>query len=280
MDWLERFLAEEALPPTFMETVERVCRPVAQLAAAARRDLGRTAVIGLCGSQGSGKTTIATAATALLRDLGFKADVLSLDDLYLGRTARQTLAREVHPLLAVRGPPGTHDVALGLEVLSGLGRAGPTALPRFDKSTDDRQARENWPSVHGPLDVIIFEGWCVGARPQPPVALAEPVNALERSEDSDGRWRTFVNAALAGAYAPLFEKLDRFVLLAAPSFDVVAGWRGEQEAKLRARARGGMSPDEIMRFVSVYERLTRWILDEAPARADLLVRLDAQRRPI
>jgi D-glycerate 3-kinase len=280
MDWLDRFLAQEALPPAFRTTVDEVCRPLAALAADARAELGRTAVLGLCGAQGSGKTTIAKVVAHLLEDRGLNAVVLSLDDLYLGHAARADLAREVDALLAVRGPPGTHDVALGLRVLAGLGETGQTAMPRFDKGADDRRPREDWPSVRGPADVVVFEGWCVGARAQPPQDLSTPVNALERDEDPDGRWRGFVNAALAGVYPELFQQIDRFVLLAAPSFEVVAGWRGEQEAKLRARTGRGMAPDEIERFVSFYERLTRWILAEAPARADWVVRLDAERQPI
>jgi D-glycerate 3-kinase len=131
--------------------------------------------------------------------------------------------------------------------------------------------------ARGPVDVVLFEGWCVGARPQPAAALTRPVNALERDADPDGRWRTFVNTALAGAYAPLFARIDRLVLLQAPGFEVVAGWRAEQEAKLRARTGRGMDEAEIARFVAHYERLTRWILQEMPPRADLVFPLRADR---
>jgi D-glycerate 3-kinase len=106
------------------------------------------------------------------------------------------------------------------------------------------------------------------------------VNALERDEDPDARWRGFVNTALAAAYPSLFERHDVLALLAAPSFEVVARWRAEQEAKLRARTGRGMSELEIARFVAHYERLTRWILEEMPARADHLFRLAPDRRPL
>jgi D-glycerate 3-kinase len=279
MNWLDAFLASEALPESFRITVERVCAPLADLAAEARWASGRMAVVGLCGAQGSGKSTVAAATRRLLAERGLAALVLSLDDLYLPREARARLAAEVSPLLITRGPPGTHEVALGLDIIAALDRSEPVALPRFDKAADTRRPRADWTPAEGPVDVVLFEGWCVGARPQDPGALLEPVNALERDEDPDARWRIFVNAALAGAYRPLFERLDRLMLLQAPGFEVVADWRGQQEANLRARTGSGMAPGEIARFVAHYERLTRWILQEMPARADLTVPLAADRTP-
>ncbi|HEX5377408.1 MAG TPA: kinase, partial [Phenylobacterium sp.] len=151
----------------------------------------------------------------------------------------------------------------------------------------DRRPESQWTRVLAPVDVILFEGWCVGARPQPPQALAEPINALERLEDPEGRWRAYANDALAGPYRALFDRLDLFVLLQAPSFEVVLEWRREQERKLRERlAREGadpgraMSDEAVARFIAHYERITRWILDEAPGRADIVVRLDAGRRAV
>jgi D-glycerate 3-kinase len=279
-DWLDGFLAAEGLPDRYRLTIARAAAPIAALAQAARAAKEATTVVGLCGSQGSGKSTLAKAVAALLRAGGLTVAVVSLDDLYLTHEARRKLAAEVHPLLATRGPPGTHDVALGVETLDALAGGGPVALPRFDKAADDPRPVRDWPVVAAPVDVAIFEGWCVGARAQGPARLVEPVNALERDEDPDGHWRTFVDTALAGAYPPLFERLDRLVLLAAPGFEVVAGWRAEQEAKLTARTGRGLPPAEIARFVAHYERLTRWILAEMPARADLTIALGADRTPV
>ena len=132
--------------------------------------------------------------------------------------------------------------------------------------------------------MILLEGWCVGAVSQGRAALATPVNDLERDEDPQGIWRGYVNDQLDGPYQALFARLHDLILLEAPSFEVVAGWREEQEAKLRARTlqvggRGGMAPKEIARFVAVYERLTRWILAEMPGRADWVITLDTERNP-
>ena len=40
-----------------------------------------------------------------------------------------------------------------------------------------------------------------------------------------------------------------------------------------------MSDEEVAAFIAHYERLTRWILEEMPGRADVVVALDAARRP-
>jgi D-glycerate 3-kinase len=84
---------------------------------------GEPLILGLCGPQGCGKSTAAAQVVAALKGQGLCAGVLSLDDLYLCRDAREVLARKVHPLFATRGPPGTHDVQLGQEVMDAA-RAG------------------------------------------------------------------------------------------------------------------------------------------------------------
>jgi D-glycerate 3-kinase len=278
-DSLAAFIAEEGLPESFRRTAELVCEPLAQRAHRRRIDRKRPAILGLCGAQGSGKTTIAHWTARLLEARGMRTVALSLDDFYLSREARLRLAREIHPLLAVRGPPGTHDVPLAGAVIDQLRAKGKVALPRFDKAADTRASRGTWETVASPVDVVLLEGWCVGAVSQGEAALVEPINDLERNDDPDAVWRTWVNNQLGGPYQFLFARLQDLVLLEAPSFEVVAGWRAEQEAKLRARGGGGMSDAEIARFVAHYERLTRWILAEMPGRADWVVTLDERRRP-
>ena len=263
---------------------------VEQALAAVRSRSGRLVVLGLCGAQGSGKSTTARVVHDALRELaGLSVVALSLDDLYLSRAARAVLARDVHPLLATRGVPGTHDVARGLALidsLAGADAATVTCLPRFDKATDEPLAAGAEARVVGRPDVLVFEGWCVGARPQQASALAEPVNELERVEDAQGRWRGFVNEQLDGPYRRLFARIDRLVLLRAPRFECVVAWRQEQEHKLaeRLRAAGAatsalrvMSDAQVARFVMHYERITRHVIEEMPARADLVVELDAAR---
>lgn len=244
---------------------------------------GRTTplILGLCGAQGSGKSTLAEGLQGRMAARGVRSAILSLDDLYLDGARRAALAASVHPLLRTRGVPLTHDVARGIALIDAVRAGAPVALPRFDKARDEPAADTG--AVDG-IDLLIFEGWCVGAVPQDEPALVDPINPLERADDPAGIWRHAVNTALATDYAELFGRLERLVLLAAPGFEVVAGWRTEQEAALRQRiaAEGGdtsglMDAPAITRFVQHYERLTRHILHEMPARANLTLPLDSER---
>jgi len=283
-DWVDAFLRREALPDSYRDVIASHVVPLGDELTAAARDLDRPLSLGICGAQGSGKSTLAAALAALLGARGLTVAALSLDDFYLTRAERAQLARDVHPLLATRGVPGTHDVPLATRTFAQLAKAGDTALPSFDKAIDDRRDPAQWPRVRGPADVVLFEGWCVGARPQTAAALATPINALERDEDAGGQWRRTVNDALAGPYRPLFDGFDRLLLLQAPSFEVVFEWRREQEQKLARKlaASGGdgnalMDEAQLARFIAHYERLTRHILEEMPARADILFTLDSRR---
>lgn len=242
--------------------------------------------VGICGAQGSGKTWTTRLLAEHMEHIGLRTVTLSLDDLYLPKAGRQLLARNVHPLFAVRGVPGTHDVAAGIRILDALGGTGSLALPAFDKAKDDQVPHEDWRMVDTPVDIVLFEGWCIGARPQEVGLLSAPINALERDEDPDAVWRSHVNDCLAGQYQAFFSKFDMLVLLQAPGFEVVAEWRLEQEETLRRAlasegrdVSGLMDGNAIDRFVMYYERITRHILDEMPARAELVIALDAQRRP-
>lgn len=262
-----------SLPP---ETIDKVCEPLAARAARLRQVKRRTVTIGLSGAQGLGKSTIAAQTKALLEARGLSTAVLSLDDVYMTRSARARLGAEVHPLLATRGVPGTHDVALAGAVLDALRAPGKVSLPRFDKTVDDRMPRSAWETLRSPVDVVLFEGWCLGARAQGEAALAVPVNDLERREDPAGTWRAHVNAQLDGPYQALWGRLTELVFLKAPAFEIVLRWRTEQER----RAGGPMTDAEIARFIAHYERITRWMLAELPERARWTVEFDENRRPV
>ncbi|TNF33481.1 MAG: hypothetical protein EP315_08310 [Gammaproteobacteria bacterium] len=243
---------------------------------------GRTLYIGLNGSQGAGKTTLAKLLAGILTN-GFekKVLVLSIDDFYLGRQQRRALAASVHPLLATRGVPGTHDTELILEVLTQVRQTAQAKilLPVFDKSIDDRLPRSQWRQVSLPVDMVIFEGWCVGSSAQAESALAQPINALEKNEDQDARWRNYVNHQLATKYKKLFDMLDILLMLQSPSWQKVYDWRLLQETKLQSRVKAVakhriMSASELQRFIMHYERVTRHCLDEMPSRADMVLHLN------
>ncbi|MBB3225483.1 D-glycerate 3-kinase [Luteibacter sp. Sphag1AF] len=237
-------------------------------------------VLGLSGLQGSGKSTLSSALAGLANARGWHAAVLSLDDVYLTRAQRQRLAADVHPLLMTRGVPGTHDLGLLNQVMSELPHASPAhpvALPRFDKGMDDRAPADTWPVLTRPPRLLILEGWCVGVPVEDEVALATPVNALERDEDPDGRWREWVNQNLVH-YQPLWRRLDALIVLLAPSWDIVLAWRSEAEQKLRqSGAAHTMDAQAMRRFVQHYERISRLAMLTLPSRADILVPLDESR---
>lgn len=238
-------------------------------------------VLGLSGPQGSGKSTLAAALCRAMTARGIATAALSLDDLYLTRAQRLALAAQVHPLLITRGVPGTHDVALGLATIAALARGEPAPLPRFDKAQDDRRSQQAGDCAPRATRLLVFEGWCVGARPQAAEALARPVNTLEAEEDRDGVWRGYANAALAGDYARLWARIDALAMLRAPDFATVVRWRTEQEQALRRRAGtapGVMDAAALGRFMAHYERLTRHLLADLPDRADLVIDLDQDRR--
>ncbi len=210
----------------------------------------------------------------------WRSAVLSIDDFYLPRDERLQLSQTVHPLFATRGVPGTHDTELiqtTLDELTSLGTGHSAVLPRFDKAVDDRAPKDEWPSVTGPLDLIVLEGWCVGSSAETEAALVEPVNDLERSEDADRLWPSYANEQLREHYEPIFARLDALIFLAAPSFEAILRWRIEQEHKLAQKAAGRdshvMSDDEVARFIRFYERITRHNLIDIPSRADVVFSL-------
>jgi D-glycerate 3-kinase len=242
-------------------------------------------VLGISGGQGSGKSTLTALLRVILeRGLGLRVAALSIDDIYLTRAERERLAGAVHPLLITRGVPGTHDVSLGVRVIGALRRAGPgdtVPIPSFDKAADDRRPESEWPRHLGPADVIMVEGWCLGASPEEDAALRQPINQLEATEDAGGRWRRYVNDRLRGEYRDLWAQLDAIVMLEVPGMDQVFEWRGLQERKLaQAHASSGAPETRIMdeagvrRFVMHYERTTRHMLVELPGRAEVVLHLN------
>src|SRR5690606_35182458 len=115
----------------------------------------------------------------------------------------------------------------------------------------------------------------------PDAALAEPVNALERDEDPDGRWRRWCNDALRRDYPALWSRIHRLLLLPCPGFDIVARWRWQQEQAMQARqpGRGGMTRPQVERFEQFFERTSRQALRTLTDTADAVVALDARRNP-
>ena len=225
--------------------------------------------VGLAGGQGAGKSTLSRLIESACSSAGLRVAILSLDDFYLPRARRLELAARVHPLLGTRGPPGTHDMDACRESMDRLRREGEIELPIFDKGLDDRAGARQ---IRGPFDLVLLEGWCVGAAPVPEADLADPINDLEAERDAEAIWRRYVNAQLAGVYADTWRALDYLVYLRVPDMMAVRRWRLQQEDSLPAGQRLGR--DEVDLFVQYYERITRSMMVSLPSRADLTVELD------
>ena len=261
--------------------------PLAAILEAKTKQQPAPLFIGINGAQGSGKSTLCTLLKTILQE-GFRlrTEILSIDDLYCTREERHTLGESIHPLLATRGVPGTHDIKLGMSLFDQLSNQDDrpqVAIPVFDKAIDDRCPSEKWHKATTPCDLVLFEGWCVGAMPQEQSSLTKPINDLESSEDESGLWRQYVNQRLATDYAELFARLDLLIMLQIPGMEFVFEWRNLQERKLAAQREGTgatriMSPEELKRFIMHYERLTRHMLKEMPERADIALRLNRKHR--
>lgn len=286
---LQQFIKEESLPESYAEDARRWFLPLLPELKQARSDKSEAGplLLGINGAQGTGKSTLAALLARLLASEGLVVANLSIDDFYLSKAAREELARTVHPLFASRGVPGTHDTRLLSDKLRELSTAGgqqSVAIPRFDKSSDDCCPVAEWPTLQGPIDFIILEGWFIGLQAQAEADLDTAVNSLEEEEDSEGEWRRRVNAALGGDYQEVFSMLDSLLMLRAPSFDQVYDWRRVQEDKLRARsgpgASGVMDNDTLVRFIQHFERLTRHCLATLPDQADRVFALDAGHRVV
>ena len=284
---IREFIEQEDLPESYAADAETWFVPLAEHFSASLLKEKRPLVVGITGAQGTGKSTLAKLISVLLTNDGFRVIKLSIDDFYLSRRARARLADTVHPLLASRGVPGTHDASLALATLEALESAGVTdqiLLPAFSKAEDDCIIQDYWRSISGPIDIILLEGWFIGARSVSDAELLNPINELERTEDKEGGWRRYVNQQLSRDYQTIFSHINKLVMLQAPSFEKVFEWRSKQEEKLKNKvgneAQGVMDSVELHTFIQHYERLTRHCLASLPAHADILFRLDNNHRVI
>ncbi|WP_018981592.1 hypothetical protein [Salinimonas chungwhensis] len=277
------FIAEHRLPQSYTSVAQNWFNPMADELALRQRSALGPLFVGVNGSQGSGKSTLCDyLAFYLKKTKALSVVVLSIDDFYLSRAQRTLLAQKVHPLLATRGVPGTHDTQQAQSTFMALKNSQEVALPRFDKATDNPFPESEWPVINTPADIVLIEGWCWGVPPQEEHQLAQPVNQLEKDEDPEGIWRRFVNTQLAGTYQQLFKQMDYWAMLKAPSFDHVYQWRCEQEHKLAARYGDTtnsniMNDAQIARFIQHYQRLTEHALRMLPGQCDTVFELDSER---
>ena len=239
-------------------------------------------IIGLSGGQGAGKSTITAVLKFLLKKLyGLEVCIISIDDFYKTKNERKKMSKKIHPLFLTRGVPGTHDINLINKIFQKLKKKNfkPFFIPKFDKSIDDRLKKKKWTKINKSPNIIIFEGWCVGAEYQKINALKKSINELERKYDASLIWRKKVNEYLK-KYKKIFNKIDKLVYLKVPNFNQIYYWRLLQEKKLKLTSKNKeiMSKSQIKDFIMHYERITKQMMKEHLKISNLVVYLDKDHR--
>ncbi len=241
-------------------------------------------LVGLAGGQGTGKTTISSILEIILRKY-FKLNVfkISIDDFYLTRKERFNLSKKVHPLLMTRGVPGTHDIKIMLDFFrkSKTKKFKSFKLPKFNKAVDDRCKKNQWYTIKKKPDVIIFEGWCVGAKAEKNSTIKKSINSLEKAKDAQLIWRNYVNKQLKTKYKKLYDQLDCLVYLKAKNFSLLQKWRLIQEKKLWLKNKNKktknkiMSKGDVINFMQTYQRVTQNMFKFAPRYASIILNLNS-----
>jgi D-glycerate 3-kinase len=260
---LPAFIKKHSLPEEFNREVEEYYQPFADQVFSQFAKCNGPYFVGINGCQGSGKSTLTDfVANYLTTQYQLNVVVMSLDDFYLSSDIRQELAQNIHPLLATRGVPGTHDVTKLNHILMQLKQEKTGfSIPKFNKATDNPFPENQWNRIEQPANIIILEGWCWGVKPQTAEQLKAPINELESQYDTAGKWRSYVNHQLKVNYEPLYKQMDFWLALQAPSFDCVYKWRLEQEKKLKDSNVGLkdskiMTPAEVLNFTQYFQRLS------------------------
>ena len=262
--------------------------PLAQSLANQQQKIARPFIQGLLGGQGTGKTTLGIVLNILLQYLGKTFLSISLDDLYKTYTDRQKL-RDRRPDLIWRGPPSTHDIDLGMQVLQqlrdrNLNNPQPITIPRFDKSLHNGAGDRIEPEISDGADIVLFEGWFVGMHPLPISAFRNFVPPI--LSESDREFALECNANLYN-YLPLWEYLDSLIVLVPEDYQYSLQWRLEAERKLVNSGKTGMSDEEITKFVEYFWKalhpelfMPRMIDRDYPAScADLVVEISRSHLP-
>ena len=240
-------------------------------------------IIGLAGGQGTGKTTIASLIRLILTKY-FKLKVfkISIDDFYKTRNERKKISKNIHPLLMIRGVPGTHDYKIIYEFFKKIKnkKFAKFRLPKFDKSKDERYNKKLWYKINSKPDIIIFEGWCVGAKNQKNSKLIKSINSLEKISDQNYVWRKYVNLQLKKNYENLFRQIDEIIYLKANNFKILQKWRIKQEKTLWLKSKNKrslriMNRGDIINFMQTYQRITQKMFKDAPKYASIVMKLNS-----
>ena len=239
-------------------------------------------IIGISGGQGTGKTTITSIIALILKQyFKFKVFKISIDDFYKTRKERTNLSKKIHPMLMTRGVPGTHDIKMMLNFFkkTKVKSFKKMKLPNFNKAVDDRSPKKNWHNINEQPDIIIFEGWCVGARAEINKTLKKPINSLEKTNDQNLVWRKHVNQQLKTKYKKLYSQLNCMIYLKAKNFSLLQKWRLKQEKKLWLKTKNKsshkiMSKGDVINFMQTYQRITQNMFKNMPKYASIILNLN------
>ena len=239
--------------------------------------------VGLAGGQGTGKTTTSSLIKIILSKY-FKLNVfrISIDDFYKTRKERISLSKRVHPMLLTRGVPGTHDINMMLNFFkkSKSKKFKRLKLPTFNKAIDVRFSKKHWYNLKKKPDVIIFEGWCVGAKSEKNVTLKRTINSMEKTKDQKQIWRKYVNDQLKTKYRKLYSQLNCLIYLKAKDFSLLQKWRLKQERKLWIKSKKSsntkiMSKQDVLSFMQTYQRVTQNMFRYMPKYASIIINLNS-----
>ncbi len=224
-------------------------------------------LFGISGGQGAGKSTLCAALSENLNQQGHRCLTLALDDFYLPKPMRQSLADTIHPNCLTRGVPGSHDIALLSASLAALVEAKTddiTPLPVFSKSHDDRLPQNQWQAFTGQPDIILLEGWCVGGRAD--FLQNHRPTEWERQSDPDKIWLQWT-LQQAAQYEAIWAQCDAMMLLRQESFDAVidSRWLQEQGNAATSGVWQFNSRNEVAAFCAHYESWTKAIWQHLPA---------------
>tara|TARA_B100000029_G_scaffold78646_1_gene70123 strand:+ start:93 stop:1016 length:924 start_codon:yes stop_codon:yes gene_type:complete len=262
-----------------IESLKRIYIPVSFWIENEYKKKGKTLFLGFSGGQGSGKTTVTSIIKIILKKF-FKRriHVSSIDDFYKTLKDRKKMSYKIHPLFKTRGVPGTHDINLLKKYLKAIKKKKfkKMRLPKFEKLEDDRLEKKYWFNIKKKPEIVILEGWCVGAKHQSNFLIKKPVNTLEKLEDKNLKWRKYSNEKLKKEYKKLFAMIDHFIFMKIPNFKMVFKWRLLQEKKLKKKSHSSkkiMSYNEIKRFIMFYERITLQMLKDLSKSASVIMLL-------